>query len=41
MKKSAKEKTVRDTVDPEFEAAFRKLNLNKLYNEFIARPIGN
>ncbi|TNV86325.1 hypothetical protein FGO68_gene2055 [Halteria grandinella] len=40
MKKQAqKEKTVRETVDPEFEAAFRKLNLNRLFNEFNARPM--
>lgn len=40
MKKQAqKEKTVRETVDPEFEVAFRKLNLNRLFNEFNARPM--
>lgn len=32
-------KTVRETVDPEFEAAFRKLNLNRLFQEFNARPM--
>jgi hypothetical protein len=31
--------TVRDKVDPEFEAAFRKLNLNRLFQEFNARPM--
>ena len=35
----AKETTVRDRVDPEFEAAFRKLNLNRLFAEFSARPM--
>lgn len=40
MKKQAsKEKTIRDQVDPEFEAAFRKLNLNRLFEEFNARPM--
>lgn len=40
MKKQAgQEKTVRDTIDPESEAAFRKLNLNRLFNEFNARPM--
>lgn len=40
MKKQAsKEKTIREQVDPEFEEAFRKLNLNRLYAEFTARPI--
>jgi polyhydroxyalkanoate synthesis regulator phasin len=40
-KNSGTEKTVRDKIDPEFEEAFRKLNINKLYNEFLARPIRN
>jgi RecA-family ATPase len=40
MKRQAsKEKTIRDQVDPEFEAAFRKLNLNRLFEEFNARPM--
>jgi curved DNA-binding protein CbpA len=38
-KMKASQKTVRETVDPEFEAAFRKLNLNRLFNEFNARPL--
>ncbi|CDW75160.1 cytochrome c biogenesis protein [Stylonychia lemnae] len=42
MKKQAEaQKTVRDTIDPEFDEAFKKLNLNKLYKEFVARPILN
>ena len=42
MKKQAqKEKTIREEIDPEFEEAFKKLNLNKMYNEFMARPIRN
>ena len=40
-RKSQQEKTVRDKVDPEFEEAFRKLNLNRLFQEFIATPIRN
>lgn len=40
MKKQAqKEKTVREQVDPEFEEAFKKLNLNRLFQEFQARPM--
>lgn len=35
----APKRTVRETVDPEFEAAFRKLNLNRLFSEFNARPL--
>jgi len=38
-KRAAQEKTVRETVDPEFEAAFKKLNLNRLFAEFNARPM--
>ena len=30
---------MRDTIDPEFEAAFRKLNLNRHFDEFMARPM--
>ncbi len=37
--KSQKSKTIRDEIDPEIEEAFKKLNLNKMYNEFMARPI--
>ncbi len=29
-----KTKTVREEVDPEFEDAFRKLNINRLFDEF-------
>eukprot|EP00347_Sterkiella_histriomuscorum_P009334 403341609 len=40
MKKNAQsQKTVRDTIDPEFEEAFKKLNLNRLFKEFQARPL--
>jgi hypothetical protein len=38
-RRAAQEKTVRETVDPEFEAAFKKLNLNRLFAEFNARPM--
>ncbi len=32
MKRNAgKEKTIRDQIDPEFEEAFKKLNLNRLF----------
>ena len=30
---------MRESVDPEFEAAFRKLNLSRLFAEFNARPM--
>lgn len=39
--KAQQEKTVRDKIDPEFDEAFRKLNLNRLYEEFLARPMRN
>jgi DnaJ-class molecular chaperone len=35
----AKETKVRETIDPEFEAAFRKLNINRQFAEFMARPM--
>jgi hypothetical protein len=38
-RRASQEKTVRETVDPEFEAAFKKLNLNRLFAEFNARPM--
>jgi curved DNA-binding protein CbpA len=34
-----KETKVRDTIDPEFEAAFRKVNINRHFEEFMARPM--
>ena len=40
-KQAAKEKTIREEIDPEFVEAFKKLNLNKLYDEFLSRPIRN
>ena len=39
MKRRASKKTVREEVNPEFERAFRELNLNKLFREFEARPM--
>ena len=30
---------VRETQDPEFEAAFRKLNTQRLFDQFMARPM--
>jgi hypothetical protein len=38
-KTQQKETKVRDTIDPEFEAAFRKINLNRQFDEFMARPV--
>ena len=38
-RRASQERTVRETVDPEFEAAFKKLNLNRLFAEFNARPM--
>ena len=32
-------KKVRDEQDPEFEAAFKKLNTKKLFDQFMARPM--
>ena len=39
MKQSAQKKTIREEIDPEFQDAFKKLNLNRLYQEFLARPM--
>jgi curved DNA-binding protein CbpA len=38
-RQAGQNRTVREAVDPEFEAAFRKLNLNRLFQEFNARPM--
>lgn len=37
--KAQKSKTIREEIDPEIEEAFKKLNMNKMYREFMARPM--
>lgn len=37
--KQPKETKVRETIDPEFEAAFKKINLNRHFEQFMARPM--
>ena len=40
MKKTQQqERVVREDQDPEIQAAFQKLNIDKLFMEFTARPI--
>lgn len=40
MKQNAqKSKTIREEMDPEIEEAFKKLNMNKMYREFMTRPM--
>ena len=40
MKKTQqKERVVREDQDPEIQAAFKKLNIDKLFMEFNARPM--
>jgi len=36
-----RKRTVREEQDPEIEEAFKKLNLDKLFGEFDARPMRN
>ena len=38
-KGSQKAEKVRDYQDPEFEEAFKKLNTQRLFNQFMARPM--
>ena len=40
MKRQRKqERVVREEQDPEFQEAFRKLNIDRLFAEFSARPM--
>lgn len=37
-RKAKKERTIREEQDPDIQAAFRKLNMDRLFQEFTQRP---